>query len=200
MTVSVSAAPGRLGPMRRILLPLALLLFVGCSGGALSWECPSGLRMDPQRTERTRSLLVRIQRDAPRRLRACWGEVRPSVFLEGGVVHLDDRLGPEEAAARLAHLLAHESFTPPAPGEGCVKAWIRHEAEAMVRELDARALLGVAAGVLDYPFEGSVAAAEPANREVLVERWLWDHPDGGGDVDGLVTGYTRRCAPGGGTR
>jgi hypothetical protein len=149
--------------------------------------------MDPPRSERVRGQLVKLRRDAPRYLRVCWGEVRPSVFVQGGVLHLDERLGAEEAAARVLHLLAHQEFEPPASGDGCVEAWIRHEAETMARELAAREQLGMQQGVLVYPFEAEVLAATAAERADLVERWLWDHPDGGGDVDGLVTGYTRRC-------
>ncbi len=182
---------------RLLLIPL---LLCACSGGALSWECPSGMRMDPTRTEQMRGQLVKIRRDAPRRVRVCWGDVRPSVFLDGGVLHLDERLGPAEAAARVDHLLEHEAYTPPPSGEGCVEGWIRHEAQAMVRELEARASLGLSGGVLVYPFEAEVMAAGADERAARVERWLWDHPDGGGDVDGLVTGYTRRCARDAGTR
>lgn len=186
--------------MLRGPLFLTLLLASGCSRGAL-WECPSGLHMDPARTERVRAKLVRVQRDAPRRLRVCWGGVRPSVITEEGILHLDERLGPEEAAARTAHLLVHDAFDPPPSGDGCVEAWIQHEAEAMVVESEAREQLGLQGGVLVHPFEAEVLAAPPGERAALVERWLWDHPDGGGDVDGLVTGYTRRCqAHGGGTR
>ena len=178
--------------MRPTLLLLALVLVSGCSRAAL-WECPSGLHMDPPRSEQVRAKLVKLRRDAPRRLRVCWGEVRPSVIVEGGVLHVDDRLGAEEAAARVLHLLAHEEFSPPAAGPGCVQAWIEHEAGAMVLELEAREQLGVRDGVLVHPFEADVLAAPAGERAALVEAWLWDHPDGGGDVDGLVTAYTRRC-------
>jgi hypothetical protein len=173
-------------------LPVLLLLIVGLPAcGGAPWQCPPGLRKDVDRTEQT----ARLVGMAPRRLRACWGEVRPSVITEEGVLHVDERLEPVEAAARVAHLMEHAAFEAPPAGDGCLEAWIRHEAEAMAVELEARRETGIERPVVEYPFEEAVRTAPAEDRTDLIEAWLWEHPRGGPGVDGLVEGYRKRCDP-----
>ncbi len=70
------------------------------------------------------------------------------------------------------------------------------EARALALELRLRRALGVTSRRLPYAFEDGFWSAPAAGRERLVLDYLRAHPDGAPGLDGLASGYARRCRAG----
>ncbi len=143
-----------------------------------------------------RSLLARLPAAPPR---ICFGATAVSTITTDGVVLLDRELGELEAAARLGHLLAHavEGMPMAHPrARDCdaqVDEALVQEASALSLELRLRRALGVTDPRLPYAFEDDFWRAPAAGREPLLLDYLRAHPDGAPGLDGLLSGYRRRC-------
>lgn len=118
------------------------------------------------------------------------------------VALFDERLGDEEAAARLGHLLQHvvEGLSAEKrDGESCdevTRRALAREASALSRELRLRRALGVDTANVRYAFEEAFWAARPDDREPLVLAYLEAHPNGAPGIDALAAGYAQRCRRG----
>jgi hypothetical protein len=138
----------------------------------------------------------------------CFGRTEVSAITTTGTILLDTRLGEGETAARFGHLLLHAvdglPMAEPTKGSdaGDCDARVREalviEARAFALELRLRRELGVGVGeeprTVPYEFEGPFWRAEPEARELLVLRYLEEHPRGGPGVDAIAAGYASRCA------
>lgn len=173
---------------------------------------------DPARERRIRALVITLPGGAARlrevpAARFCFGEMRVPATLGDARLVLDATAGDAETAARVMHLLAHHT-SPFAPVDGfdssrpCapqVDAALDAEARALVREIADRARLHVDSPRLPFAFAADVhRAADDASRARIVRAFIDAHPDGGGGLDALASGYTAECertrAPRAGTR
>jgi len=131
--------------------------------------------------------------------RICFGPVAVSSITTESVVLLDRDLGEPEAAARLGHLLAHAASGLPmahpraADCDAQVEEALSREAGALALELRLRRALGVSERRLPYAFEDDFWRTPAVAREALVLDYLHTHPDGAPGLDGLASGYARRC-------
>ena len=177
--------------------------------------CVAGTREDPPREARIRALVATLPGGVERlrgvsAARFCFGDrFDVPATTRDGRLELDARASDVETAARVSHLLAHH-VTPFAPVTGfdrarpCapqVAAALDAEAVALVRELADRRRLSVSAPRLEFAFSAEVArAADDAARVRIVRAFIDAHPDGGGGIDALATGYASTCARGRATR
>lgn len=189
--------------------PLALRLMVGAlMVGACGHEaaevapapapvCPDGFAATPARTGRIEQRLGtttegrRLLELRPAETAVCYGPVAPSVVTLDEVLLVDERLGDDEAAARVAHLLMHVVEGNPlrldGPGdcETKVTAALVAEGAALALEVQLRDTFGVTEPVGPLPFE----RADPA----AIAGWLHDHPEGAEGVAPLGRDYRDRC-------
>jgi hypothetical protein len=191
---------------------LAAIFCLSCRATDPPRSCPARFAEDGARRalllDRLRaapegeSLLARLPR-LPRLPatppRICFGSTAVSTITNDGVVLLDRELGEREAAARLGHLLAHavEGMPMAHPrARDCdaqVDEALVQEASALALELRLRRALGVTEPRLAYAFEDDFWRAPVAGREPLLLDYLRAHPDGAPGLDGLLSGYRRRC-------
>jgi hypothetical protein len=194
---------------RAALAPVAIaaILCLCCRGAAPPRPCPARFAADRARevvlVDRLRAapegglLLARVPPAALPRI--CFGPAAVSSITTEGVVLLDRELGELEAAARLGHLLAHavEGMPMAQPRAGDCDAQVEEalvqEARALALELRLRRALGVTERRLPYAFEDAFWRSPTAGRERLVLEYLHAHPDGAPGLDGLASGYSRRC-------
>lgn len=170
--------------------------------------CPQGLREDAARESRIRALVVTLPHGADwlRALpsaRFCFGAMSVPATMEDARLVLDAHASDAETAARVKHLLAHHG-EPFAPVQGfdaslpCapqVSAALDAEARALVGEIADRARLAVTVPRLRFAFGGDVERAPDDDARVRIVRAFLDaHPDGGGGIDALATGYAAACA------
>ena len=191
----------------RIPVALAALLGLSCRAADPPRPCPARFALDPPRAAALADRLATVPEGASVLTRAqgaampriCFGPAIVSSITTDGAVLLDGDLGEPEAAARLGHLLAHvvEGLPMARPGAGDCEAQVedalRKEARALALELRLRHALGVTERRIPYAFEDDVQRAPPEARERLVLDYLRAHPDGAPGLDGLASGYARRC-------
>lgn len=161
---------------------LWILLLLACDRGG---SCPEGTVEDEARAARLRRL-ARMDGGGV----ACFGEGAEPALLPGGVARLDASWPDPAAAARWAHLRAHEHPLP--AGEGCLAQALAQEAAAWQVELELRQALGALQASGSPPFT-QAWLEDPRPR--TVERWLREHPQGAPGVPASVERLEARCAP-----
>ncbi|MDI1447560.1 hypothetical protein [Polyangium sp. 6x1] len=194
------------------LLVPAPCFSLGCRSEApRASTCPAGFRADTARAEAILAKVGELPAGARARDAAlakggvsfCFGRIGVSSVTTAGAVLIDEALGTEEAAARVAHLLTHVAEglrVEPARGEedeSCeviTERALAAEAKALSLELGLRRALGIGAEArVRYAFEENFWAAPEGAREGLVLDYLRAHPDGAPGIDALASGYARRC-------
>lgn len=170
--------------------------------------CPEGKREDAARTMRIRALVATLP-DGEARLRVstsalfCFGEMDVPATLPDARFVLDAQASDAEAAARVFHLLTHHMGAfPPVDGfdrtRACaaqVDVALDAEARALVRELADRERLHVDAPRLAFAFTDAVKRAPDEATAIRIVRDFIDaHPNGGGGIDALATGYMTQCS------
>lgn len=171
--------------------------------------CAAEMREEPAREARIRAIVATLPGGIERlrvvaAARFCFGDgfAVPATTRDARL-ELDARASDVETAARVSHLLAHHVM-PFAPVTGfdraqpCapqVAAALDAEAVALVQELADRRRLSVSAPRLEFAFAAEVErAADEAARMRIVRAFIDAHPDGGGGIDALATGYATSCA------
>ena len=165
---------------------LIVVNMLGC--GANQKEpvgCPAGSVRDQQRVSR-----FRLYQSIPSNTVICWGKWPFSVIDQHGRILLRHTLTPKLAAARVAHLLQHQGKSAPAKDD-CVAWWIQEEAQAMALELDLLRQWGESAQ--RFAYADAYYAAEPGKGIQTIADFIYAHPHGAPGMDGLLTGYQRRC-------
>jgi len=177
--------------------------------------CVAEMREDPPREARIRALVATLPGGVERlrvvtAARFCFGDrFDVPATTRDGRLELDARASDAETAARVRHLLAHHvtpfapvtGFDPARPCAPQVAAALDAESVALVQELADRRRLSVSAPRLEFAFAADVArAADDAARVRVVRAFIDAHPDGGGGIDALATGYAFTCARGRATR
>ncbi|MDI1477417.1 hypothetical protein [Polyangium sp. y55x31] len=192
------------------LFVLAPCISLGCRSEAPhASTCPAPFRPDAARAEGILAKLGEVPAGARARDRAlakggvsfCFGRIGVSSVTTSGAVLIDEALGTEEAAARVAHLLTHVAeglrVEPSSREDDCEEITARAlaaEAKALSLELELRRAFGIGASArIRYEFEGNFWAAPAETREGLVLDYLRAHPDGAPGIDALASGYARRC-------
>jgi hypothetical protein len=171
--------------------------------------CVAEMREDPRREARIRALVATLPGGIERlrvvtAARFCFGDrFDVPATTRDGRLELDARASDAETAARVSHLLAHHvapfppvtGFDPAQPCAPQVSAALDAEAAALVQELADRQRLSVSAPRLEFAFAAEVErAADDAARVRIVRAFIDVHPDGGGGIDALATGYASTCA------
>lgn len=192
------------------LFVLAPCIALGCRSEAPhASTCPAPFRADAARAEGILAKLGEVPAGTRARDHAlakggvsfCFGRIGVSSVTTSGAVLIDEALGTEEAAARVAHLLTHVAEglrVEPSRGEDdCEEITARAlaaEAKALSLELELRRAFGIGASArIRYEFEGNFWATPAEAREGLVLDYLRTHPDGAPGIDALASGYARRC-------
>lgn len=182
-------------------IALLCLAAAACGSGAERRCLEAQAHADEGRAARVRGLLASVRSELAPSVEdtLCFGE-GPGAVTHAGVVVLPVAAGDAEAAARLAHLVAHRR-RPPWPEDASldqdcdvlVARALAEEARAHVQELEVRAALGVETPAHVFDNEAAIMALPAAARVEAMQAHLRAHPEGGGGYEPLGGDYRRRC-------